>query len=94
MDNLLPEFTKIKSNEPSTTQTLAQFDVTLSQARAQTPEKSAKCTGQGVIADLLNWANVSTIRGRGLHWMRDEVCCTHLSPPCFPTATGGPPPTG
>ncbi|GMH85358.1 hypothetical protein TrST_g853 [Triparma strigata] len=63
MDNLLPEFTAIKANEPSSTQTLAQFSVTLARTQIHTPPSNPiSSTGVGVISDLLLWKDAERLQ--------------------------------
>jgi hypothetical protein len=60
MDNLLPEF-GIPIHEPSSTQTLAHFDVPSSLAPPSTPPKGIRSNGLDVVADLLHYAQAGRV---------------------------------
>ena len=63
MENLLPPFTAISADEPASTQSLAQFDVTLSRLDLSAPPKvpAKASTGAGVVKDLLDWSDAARL---------------------------------
>jgi len=61
MENLLPSFTQVPADEPSSTQMLAQFSFPASLPPPQTPPQGTRGVGNDVVADLLNNAQADRV---------------------------------